>query len=73
MFPRSLTINFPDGAPEYWITDMDFKVGDSLERRGATWTVAGISEETDHDSHAQVHLNASPAGSNADTYIVGPA
>jgi hypothetical protein len=34
----------PHGRHEYWVTELIFKVGDKLERFGATWIVTSVGE-----------------------------
>ena len=42
--PRTLTIFYPSGgATEHWYTALVFKVGDRLERNGASWVITSIS------------------------------
>jgi hypothetical protein len=49
--PRTLTIFFPNGATEYWLTALVFEPGDKLDRNGATWIVTSVgSPEGDGES-----------------------
>lgn len=47
MASESLTIRFPSGAWEYATTERVPNVGDTLERDGTTWFVAGVTESVD--------------------------
>jgi hypothetical protein len=40
--PRTLTIFFPDGTSEYWLTELVFQPGDKLQRNGGSWVVASV-------------------------------
>jgi hypothetical protein len=41
--PRTLTIFFPDGQVEHWLTDSVFIPGDKLGRNGTSWIVTSIA------------------------------
>jgi hypothetical protein len=74
MSPRTLTLNFPDGASEYWFSDIVFTVGDRLERGGATWIVTHVSEAVGRDKHEHLTLcEDDPSDTGTDTYYVRPA
>jgi hypothetical protein len=42
--PRSLTILFPDGRAEFWLTALVFAPGDKLEREGKSYIVTSIGD-----------------------------
>jgi hypothetical protein len=41
--PRQLTIFFPDGRTEYWLTARVFGVDDRFDRDGTAWVVTSIT------------------------------
>jgi hypothetical protein len=45
---RQLSIFFPDGRTEFWLTAMVFEVGDKLDRAGKTWVVTSIATPDGH-------------------------
>jgi len=51
--PRQLSIFFPDGRSEYWLTTMVFVVGDRIERHGQTWIVTSIATPDGHLSSSE--------------------
>jgi hypothetical protein len=51
--PRQLTIFFPDGRTEYWLTAQMFVVGDRLDRNGRAWVVTSITSPDGHASGTQ--------------------
>ena len=46
--PRQLTIFFPDGRTEYWLTASVFDVGDTFERHGSAWAITSITSPDGH-------------------------
>ena len=40
--PRTLSLLFPDGKTEFWLTEQTFAVGDKITRNGQTWVVAEL-------------------------------
>jgi hypothetical protein len=54
--PRTLTMFFPDGKTEYWLTALVFEPGDKLERYGETWIVTSVGETDGHVKHMSVTL-----------------
>jgi hypothetical protein len=77
--PRTLTILFPDGRTEYWLTTRVFKAGDKLQRDGKSWIVTGIGgHESDvDDRHTTVTLRpdegevSRPSRASVDTEEAG--
>jgi hypothetical protein len=48
--PRTITILFPDGTTEFWLTARAFEPGDKLQRYGRSWIVTSIGgRESDID------------------------
>lgn len=66
--PRTLTIFFPDGTTEYWLTTLDFTPGDKIERNGRTWTVTSIggSKGDGQGRHMTVTVSAADDGTPRD-------
>jgi hypothetical protein len=58
--PRTLTMFFPDGRTEYWLTALVFEPGDKLKRNGATWIVTSVgSPERDGERrHTTITVRA---------------
>jgi hypothetical protein len=54
--PRTLTMFFPDGKTEYWLTAMIFKSGDKLNRNGQTWIVSSVGETDGQIKHMSITL-----------------
>jgi hypothetical protein len=46
--PRQLTIFFPDGRTEYWLTARVFGVGDRFDRDGRAWVVTSVTAPDGH-------------------------
>ena len=65
--PRTLTIFFPEGRTEYWLTALVFEPGDTLDREGVPWIVTSVgSPERDGEGrHTTVTLRASTAHDRA--------
>jgi hypothetical protein len=61
--PRTLTLLFPDGKREYWLTALVFKVGDKLGRNGKPWVVASVGEPNAAGKHTTVTLQPEDAPS----------
>jgi hypothetical protein len=40
--PRTLSLLYPDGEAEFWLTDKLFDVGDKITRNGQTWVVTSL-------------------------------
>jgi hypothetical protein len=51
-------MRFPSGAWEYVMTQRVPEVGDTLERDGKTWVVAGVTEAV--DGHRGISMAPSP-------------
>ncbi|HKY25728.1 MAG TPA: hypothetical protein VJM07_11255 [Gaiella sp.] len=51
--PRQLTIFFPDGRTEYWLTAQVFVVGDRLDRNGGAWVITSITSPNGQESDTQ--------------------
>lgn len=62
--PRTLTMFFPHGRTEYWLTPLVFQAGDKLDRYGATWIVTSVgSHERDGERrHTTIMLRAQSDG-----------
>ena len=56
--PRTLTIYYPDGRREYWLTDQVFEVGDLLDRDSGSWFVQSVSELNESGKHTTVVVRA---------------
>jgi len=52
--PRTLTIYYPDGRREYWLTDQVFEVGDLLERAAGSWFVESVDDPNEAGMHTTV-------------------
>jgi hypothetical protein len=55
---ESITIRFPSGAWEYVMTQRVPEVGDTLERDGKSWVVAGVTEAV--DGHRVISMAQAP-------------
>jgi hypothetical protein len=79
--PRTLTILFPDGKTEFWLTTRVFKPGDKLQRYGRSWIVTSIGgRESEVDGrHTTVELRphdgegSRPSRASMDTEEAGGA
>ena len=40
--PRTLSLLFPNGETQFWLTQQLFDVGDEITRDGQTWIVASL-------------------------------
>ena len=40
--PRTLSLLFPNGDTQFWLTDEMFDVGDRITRDGHTWVITGL-------------------------------
>jgi hypothetical protein len=40
--PRTLSLLYPDGETEFWLTDKLFDVGDKITRNGETWVITSL-------------------------------
>jgi len=40
--PRTLSLFFPNGETQFWLTEQLFDVGDEITRDGQTWIVASL-------------------------------
>jgi hypothetical protein len=40
--PRTLSLLYPDGETEFWLTEQLFDVGDKFSRNGQTWVITGL-------------------------------
>ncbi len=48
--PRTLSIFFPNGDTEYWVTALVFEAGSKLHHNGKSWIVTSVgSPEADGD------------------------
>jgi hypothetical protein len=58
--PRTLTMFFPDGRTEYWLTARVFEPGEKLDHNGESWIVTSVgSPERDGECrHTTVTLRA---------------
>ena len=61
--PRTLTIYYPDGRKEYWLTDQVFEVGDLLERAAGSYFVESVGDLNDAGEHTTVVVR--PGGRKA--------
>ena len=52
--PRTLTITYPDGRREYWLTDQVFEPGDLLERAAGSWVVVSVDGPNEAGKHTSV-------------------
>ena len=56
--PRTLTITYPDGRREYWLTDQVFEPGDLLERAAGSWIVVSVDGHNEAGKHTSVVVRA---------------
>jgi hypothetical protein len=40
--PRTLSLLYPGGETEFWLTDKLFDVADTIKRNGQTWVVTSL-------------------------------
>jgi hypothetical protein len=40
--PRTLSLLFPNGETQFWLTEKTFGVGDRITRDGQTWVVTSL-------------------------------
>ena len=40
--PRTLSLLFPNGETQFWLTEQLFDVGDKIIRDGQTWVVTSL-------------------------------
>lgn len=40
--PRTLSLLFPNGETQFWLTEQLFDVGDKISRDGQTWIVTSL-------------------------------
>jgi hypothetical protein len=40
--PRTLSLLFPNGETEFWLTEQMFEVGDKITRGGQTWVITSL-------------------------------
>ena len=40
--PRTLSLLFPNGGTEFWLTEQLFDVGDKITRNGETWVITSL-------------------------------
>ena len=81
VMPRQLTIFFPDGQTEYWLTTRVFGVGDTFSRGGVAWIVTSItapdgqrSDVSDEDGrHATITLRLDCDGDRRQPDVRGAA
>ena len=52
--PRTLTIKYPDGQREFWLTDQVFVPGDLLERGDGSWFVVSVDDPNQAGKHTTV-------------------
>ncbi len=52
--PRTLTITYPDGHREFWLTDQVYEIGDLLDRAAGSWVVLSVGELNDAGKHTTV-------------------
>jgi hypothetical protein len=75
MSPRTLTIDFPDGAPEHRFTDVVFVVGDTIHRQGKTWIVTLVSETNSCGAHTHMTVRDgrdSPSDGGETYFVTSP-
>ena len=42
--PRTLSLRFPEGDTEFWLTEQAFAVGDTLIHNARVWMVTGLGD-----------------------------
>ena len=40
--PRTLSLLFPNGETQFWLTEQMFEVGDRITRDGQTWVITSL-------------------------------
>ena len=40
--PRTLSLLFPNGETQFWLTEQMFGVGDRITRDGQTWVITSL-------------------------------
>ena len=40
--PRTLSLLFPNGETQFWLTEQMFEVGNMITRDGQTWVITGL-------------------------------
>jgi hypothetical protein len=40
--PRTLSLLFPNGETQFWLTEQSFEVGDRITRDGQTWVITSL-------------------------------
>jgi hypothetical protein len=58
--PRTLTIFFPDGTTEHWLTKLVLKPGTTLIRNGVVWTVTDIGVPERHGERRHTTITVRP-------------
>lgn len=53
---RTVTVRFPGGEREYWLTDQVFAVGDTVRGKGRSWVVSGVEQENENGGHLTITL-----------------
>jgi hypothetical protein len=54
--PRVLTILFPNGTREYWLTELVFEPGAKIQRNGSAWAVVSVSGGNAAGKHMMVRV-----------------
>ena len=52
--PRTLTIEYPDGHREFWLTDQVYEPGDLLQRDAGSWFVVSVNGLNTAGKHTNV-------------------
>jgi hypothetical protein len=52
---RTVIIEFP-GKREYWLTEKEFAVGETIERHGCVWLVSNVAEIAETGGNPRIRL-----------------
>ena len=60
---RVVAVRVPDGDTEYWLTDAEFELGDTVWCKGRRWVVAKLLSARETGTHVRLHLREPDAES----------
>lgn len=53
---RTVTVRFPNGETQYWLTDRDFSEGETVVASGSRWTVTEVTLPAFRETHLTVRV-----------------
>lgn len=63
---RTVVIYFPNGETEYWLTEREFSVGQTIERNGRVWIITDVAGSGETGGKPRIRLAEAETATSLD-------